>query len=102
MKKKPRRSNPWRVFFLVVLIAVLIYVERVIIPSVPPPFIPEPTQTQSPVTFVNEARSLFQSGKLAQAEQAYAQAITVDPDEPAHYIELARLEVFLGKYEQAE
>ncbi len=102
MRKKRRRSNPWRVLLLIVLIGILIYVERVVVPSVPPPFIPEPTATQSPVAFVTEAETLFQSGKLAQAEQAYAQAISVDPDEPAHYIALARLEVFLGKYEQAE
>jgi tetratricopeptide (TPR) repeat protein len=102
MRKKRRRSNPWRVLLFLILIGILIYVERVVVPSVPPPFIPQPTETQSPVAFVAEAQTLFQSGKLAQAEQAYAQAISVDPDEPAHYIELARLEVFLGKYEQAE
>jgi tetratricopeptide (TPR) repeat protein len=102
MRKKRRRSNPWRVLSLVVLIAIGVYFERVIVPTVPPPFIPEPTQTQSPVTFVAEAQAQFLAGKLEQAEQSYSRAIAVNPDEPAHYIELARLQVFQGKYEQAE
>ncbi len=102
MKKKRRRSNPWRVLMLLVLIGIGVYFERVIVPTMPPPFVPEPTATQSPVAFVTEAQAQFQAGKLEQAEQAYARAIAVDPDEPAHYIELARLQVFMGKYEQAE
>jgi len=102
MRKKRRRSNPWRVLSLVVLIAIGVYFERVIVPTVPPLFIPEPTQTQSPVTFVAEAQAQFLAGKLEQAEQSYSRAIAVNPDEPAHYIELARLQVFQGKYEQAE
>ncbi len=102
MKKKRRRSNPWRVLTLLILIGFGIYFERVIVPTMPPPFVPEATATQSPVTFVAEAQAQFQAGKLEQAEQSYARAIAVNPDEPAHYIELARIQVFLGKYEQAE
>jgi tetratricopeptide (TPR) repeat protein len=102
MRKKRRRSNPWRVITLVVLIAIAVYFERVIVPTIPPPFVPEPTETQSPVTFVTEAEAHFQAGKLEQAEQSYARAIAVNPDEPAHYIDLARLQIFMGKYDLAE
>jgi tetratricopeptide (TPR) repeat protein len=45
-----------------------------------------------------EGESLFQAGKLAQAEQAYLQAIAVDPQSPEYYIELARIQVFAGDY----
>jgi tetratricopeptide (TPR) repeat protein len=102
MRKKRRRSNPWRVIALLFLIGLGVYFERVIVPTIPPPFVPEPTETQSPVTFVTEAEAQFQAGKLEQAEQSYARAIAVNPDEPAHYIDLARLQVFMGKYDLAE
>ena len=49
-----------------------------------------------------EAESLFDSGKLEQAEAAYLEAILADPRETAHYIELARVRIFSGKFEDAE
>lgn len=102
MKKKRPRSNPWRVMLLVMIIAALIYVERIIVPVVPPFFVPTPTATESPVTYASAAENQFRSGKLLQAEQSYLQAIAINPEEAAFYIELARIQVYAGKYEQAE
>jgi tetratricopeptide (TPR) repeat protein len=72
------------------------------IPTVPPLFIPTPTQTRSPASFVLEAESLFQVGRLAEAEASYLEAIAVNPKEVAYYIELARVRMFAGMYSKAE
>jgi len=100
-KRRPRRSNPWRVAFILVLIAVVIYVQRVVVPQTPPLFVATPIPTRSPATIILEADSLFQAGKLTQAEQAYQEAISIDPQEADYYTELARIQVFAGKYAEA-
>ncbi|MCH7586447.1 MAG: tetratricopeptide repeat protein [Chloroflexi bacterium] len=102
MRKKRRRSNPWRVLFLILLVAAALYFERVVVPTIPAPFIPTTTPTRSPASFIVEAESFYEAGKLAQAEAAYQEAIEVDPLEPNYFINLARIQVFAGKYEQAE
>jgi tetratricopeptide (TPR) repeat protein len=102
MRKRRRRSNPWRVLLLILLVAGAIYIWRVYVPEAQPLFVPTPTVTRSPASFVLEAESLFQAGKLEQAEAAYEQAISVNPREVSYYIELARLRVFAGKYGAAE
>ena len=102
MRKKRRRSNPFRVLILILLIAAAIYFERVIVPSIPPPFVPTPVPTRSSASFVLEAESLFEAGKLAQAEIAYNEAIGANPHEPDFHLNLARIQVFSGKYDEAE
>ncbi len=102
LRKKRRRSNPWRVLLLLILVASAVYMWQFYIPSVPPLFIPTPTQTRSPASFVLEAESLFQVGRLAEAEASYLEAIAVNPKEVAYYIELARVRMFAGMYSEAE
>jgi tetratricopeptide (TPR) repeat protein len=99
--RRRRRGSPWRVAALVVLIGGVVYFERTVVPRTPPLFIPTAVPTRSPATFILEAESLFQAGKLEQAEAAYLQAIEVDPDAVQFYTELARVQVFSGKYDQA-
>jgi len=100
--RKKTRKRFWRILILVALIGAAFYVERVIVPTIPAPFIPTPTPTRSPASFVLEAQTLFEAGKLDQAEQAYQQAILVQPDEPEFHIALARVQVFNNKLEEAE
>ena len=94
MRKKRRRSRPWRILWLLILIAGVIYIWQFYVPATQPFFIPTPTPTRSPASFMLEAESLFEAGKLDQAEQAYLQAIRANPREPAHYVELARVRMF--------
>lgn len=101
MRKRRRRSNPLLIVALLLLIAAAVYVERIVVPSVPPLFIPTLTPTRSPVTYVLQADSLFASGKLDQAEETYQQAIAIDPQQAAFYVALARVQVFNGKPEEA-
>lgn len=100
-RRRGRRSNPWRILILLILIGAALYVNQVVVPATPPLFIPTPTETRNPESFVNEAEALFNQGKLNQAIVAYQQAITADPDNPEIYIALARVQMFAGKYEDA-
>jgi tetratricopeptide (TPR) repeat protein len=102
VRKKRRRVSPWRIGALLLLIGGAVYVERVLVPSVPPLFLPTATATRSPATYVLEAESLFQAGKLEQAAESYRRAIEINPEEGAFHIALARVQVFAGDYEAAE
>lgn len=103
MRKKRRRpSNPLRILILVLLIAGAIYLERVIVPTVPPLFVPTATPTRSPAAILLEAESLFQAGQLQQAEAAYQEAIEVSPDQVNFYLDLAHLQALQGELDQAE
>jgi len=103
MRKKRRRPpNPWRILALVVLIGGAVYFERAIVPSVPPLFVPTATPTRSSAAVLLEAQSLFQAGKLAQAETAYEEAISVDPKQVNNYIDLSRIQALSGELDKAE
>ena len=103
MRKRKRgiRPNPWRILFILALIAGAVYINQVVVPATPPLFIPTETPTRSPESFVNQAEELYASGKLTQAISAYQQAVLSDPDNPSIYIAMARIQVFNGEYEDA-
>ncbi len=66
-RRRRRRSNPWRILLIVVLIGVGLYVNQVVVPATPPLFIPTATPTRSPEFYINEAQALYEEGKLLQA-----------------------------------
>ena len=101
MTRRRRRSRPFRVIILLVLVGGLIYVNQVIVPATPPPFIPTPTPTRSPESFVTDAENLLNEGKFSQAIQAYEEAVQADPTNPSVFITLARLNIYNGNYEEA-
>ncbi len=100
-KKRRKRSNPWRILVLLLLIGALVYVNRIVVPVTPPLFIPTPTPTRPPESFVNEAVAFFDDGKLIQAIEAYEQAILSEPTNPSNYVALARVQILAGRYEDA-
>ncbi len=100
-RKRGRRSNPWRIMIILILIGAALYVNQVVVPATPPLFIPTGTPTRSPESLINEAEALYESGKLTQAISAYQQAIYADPDNPSIYIAMSRAQVFNGQYEDA-
>jgi tetratricopeptide (TPR) repeat protein len=85
-----------------IAIAGVIYIERFVVPTIPTPFVPTPTPTRSPASFILEAETFYQAGKLAQAEEAYKKAIEVEPLEATNFVNLARVQIFEGKYTEAE
>jgi Flp pilus assembly protein TadD len=103
MRKRKRgiRPNPFRILFILILIAGAVYINQVVVPATPPLFIPTETPTTSPESFVNQAEELYSSGKLTQAISAYQQAVLSDPDNPSIYIAMARIQVWNGQYEEA-
>ncbi|MBN2550951.1 MAG: tetratricopeptide repeat protein [Anaerolineales bacterium] len=101
MTRRTRRPSVWRIALLVILIGAALYINQVVVPATPPLFIPTPTPTRSPESFVNQAQEFYQAGKLTQASQAYENAIFADPTNPSNYIELARIQAFTGKYDKA-
>jgi tetratricopeptide (TPR) repeat protein len=101
MQSRRQRSNPWRVIFLFVLVGAAVYVNQVIVPVTPPLFVPTPTATRSPESYVADAESLMSQGKISQAIQAYQQAIQADPKNSSNFIILARLQIYSGDYEGA-
>jgi len=101
-RKTRRRPNILRIVILLSLIGVALYFsEKVLSEQIPPLFIPTPTSTQSPESFVNQAEEFYSEGKLTLAITAYKEAISSDPDNAANYIALARLQVFSGQYDEA-
>ena len=99
--RQRRRTHPVRVFFLAILVIGAIYVNQVVVPATPPLFIPTPTPTLSPQSFLNNAQELVAGGKISQAITMYEDAIKADPRNPIIYVTLARLQVLYGDYEKA-
>lgn len=102
MRRRRKRSNPFLIIFLLLLVAGAVYVNQFIVPEVPPLFIPTPTPTRDPESYVSEAETLFNEGKLSQAIASYTEAVSHKPNDPAIYIALARAQVFSGKYADAQ
>lgn len=102
MNRRRRRINWFRIAVLILLIAAGVYLDRVIIPSVPQPFVPTATPTRDPESFVVEAATLFEEGKLLQSIESYTQAIQVRPDDPTLFISRARVQIYAGQYADAQ
>ena len=100
-RKRYKISGFW-VTVLLVLIVMGVYVDRVIVPTIPPPFVASPTPTRSPESFVTDAEGLFNQGKLLQAIDLYKQAIRANPNDDVVYVALARVQIFAGQYKDAQ
>jgi len=102
MNRKRKPVNWFRIIFLLLLIAAGVYINRVVIPTIPPPFVPTSTATRDPESIINEADALFNQGKLLQSIDVYKQALRAKPDDTKIYVSLARVQVFAGQYEDAQ
>ncbi len=101
MRRRRPRTNWFLVVVLVILIAIVAYLDRFVLTNVQTPFVPTPTITRDPESYVTEAEGLFTEGKLLPAIDAYMQAIRISPGDPALYIAVARVQIFAGKYDDA-
>lgn len=101
MNRRPRRSNPWLIALLVLIIGVLVYLNVYIIPTVPPLFIPTPTATRHPQSFSDEAEAYMNEGRMGLAKEAFQAAIKADPQNMSNYLTLAKLQIYSGDYEEA-
>jgi tetratricopeptide (TPR) repeat protein len=101
MTKKRKQFHPFRILFLLILIVIAIYFNQVVVPTIPTPFVPTPTATRSPESYLSEAEGLFNDGKLIASITVYQDAISVQPNNPVVYLSLARVQIFAGQYEAA-
>ncbi len=101
MKGRRQRINPVRIFILLLLIAAVVYINQVVVPTVPPPFIPTATATRSLESYVSDAAKLVSEGKLFQAVEVYKKAVLADPTNAGIYISLARQQIYIGLYDES-
>lgn len=102
MNRRRTRPNWFRIVLLSLLILGGSYVNRFIIATQPSPFENTPTPTLAPESFITEAEDAFKQGKLSQTIEAYKKAIASRPDDSSVYVNLARVQVFAGKYKDAQ
>jgi tetratricopeptide (TPR) repeat protein len=102
MRQRKPKINWFLIGLLVLMIAVVTYIDRYILPTAQTPFIPTATATRNPESYLSEAEALFNEGKLLQAINTYLEAVRIQPDNPSTYIALARVQVFAGNYEDAQ
>ena len=102
MNKRRRPFNYFRIFFLVGLITLGIYFNVVVSPQVQKSFEPTPTPTKPPESYIADAQQAFKEGKLLQAIDSYTIANSLSPSDPSIYIELARVQMWAGKYADAQ
>jgi tetratricopeptide (TPR) repeat protein len=98
MLKRRKRPSPWRIIFLLILVAGALYFNQVIVPATPPLFIPTPTATRSPESFVSEAENLLEQGKISLAIDAYYDAIQADPRNASNFVTISRLQIYSAEY----
>jgi tetratricopeptide (TPR) repeat protein len=101
LRQRRPKINWFLVILIVILIALVTYVDRFVLPTAQTPFMPTPTVTRDPESYVTEAEGLFAEGKLLQSIDTYMNAIRITPNDPALYIALARVQIFAGKYDDA-
>ena len=102
MNRRKKRPNYFGLAILGLIVLFGYYFDQVYLPTQPNPFEPTPTPTRSPESFVTEAKALYAEGKLLPAIDAYKAAINASPQDSTLYVELARVQVFAGQYEEAE
>jgi tetratricopeptide (TPR) repeat protein len=102
MQKRRRPFNWFGIFFLLIAIGGAFYFKDVIAPTISPPFVPTPTATREPESYVAEAQALFEDGKFLQAISAYEDAIRSKPDDDTVYVALARVQIFAGQCDKAQ
>jgi tetratricopeptide (TPR) repeat protein len=101
MTHRRPRVNVFRIGVLLALIGAAVYVNQVIVPQTPPLFIPTATPTRDPASYVSDAQSQFEAGKINQAIESYKQAIKASSTDPSNYLALARLQIYNSDYKSA-
>ena len=102
MRRRRKRINWFWVTVLIMAIFAVTYFNRYVAPDIQTPFVDTPTPTRAPESFISEAEDFFAEGKLIKAIDAYQEAIRSNPDDSSAYIAMARAQVFVGQYEEAQ
>lgn len=90
-----KKSNPVRIFFLLVLILAGLFVIRGFnVGLIAPIANVTPTPTRSFNSYALEGQTHFQAGNLEKAIEAYRSAIAISPEDADLRAELARIQVY--------
>jgi tetratricopeptide (TPR) repeat protein len=100
-RKRPPRINVPLIVVACLAIIGIVYFQQFIVPTIPKPFLPTPTETRSAASFADEAAKLFSEGKLQASIDMYQQAIRANPKNTDLYIALSRVQVFEKDYAAA-
>lgn len=101
-RKQGRRSDPRRVFLLVLLIGAGVFLVSLRQQGVVQPlFQPTAAPTRIPTTYANEGEAWFAAGKLTEAIAAYDLATKADPKNLDYWVAKARIEIYAERYEDA-
>ncbi len=102
MNRRRKRPN----WFMIILLSLLVLggatFNRYVMVDIQPIGVPTSTPTRPPESYLTEAKDLFTQGKLSQSITAYQQAIAARPDDSSIYVEMARVQVWAGKYADAQ
>ena len=101
MKRRKKGVNPFRIIVLFILAGVGVYFSVFVVPTTPPLFIPTSTATRAPESFITDAQQLENDGKFTQAIASYKLASHADPKNPTIFLNLARLMIYTGSYDEA-
>ena len=101
MRQRRPRINWFLIAMVVLLIVIVTYLDRFILPTAQLPGLPTSTTTRNPESYATEAQGLFDNGKLSQSIDTYLEAIRIKPDDPTLYTDLARVQIFAGDYDKA-
>lgn len=90
-----KKSNPYRILVLVVLIVFFLTIlSGIVRGEVQPLFMPTPTPTRTTDSYVMEAETHFAAGDLDAAIEAFQRATELDPENPLLFTELARIQAY--------
>lgn len=93
--KNQNRSQPLRVFALLLVILVSLFVVRALnLGQIKPVAVTTPTPTRTLNSYAQEGETHFKSGNLEMAIEAYKNAVKFSPLDPELRAELARIQVY--------
>ena len=95
---KPRQTNVYRALFWLALLLFFVFILRGwLTGSVKPMFMPTSTPTRTSNSHALEGETHFIAGDLAKAISAYQEAVQTEPNNPALWSELARIQTYSTK-----
>ncbi len=101
MRQRRKPTNWFLVIVLLLLIAGMVYVDKVAATIAPTFTLTTSTPTRDPESYVTEADGLAAQGKFLKAIDTYNEAIRIKPDDPNLYVSLAQAQILAGKYDEA-
>lgn len=95
-RSKRSRSNYVRMYFLLLLIVIGIFISRgvLVTEEISPLFLPTPTPTRTANSFAYEGETAFAAGKLNDSLIAFQEATQLEPNNPEIWAELSRVQVY--------